>query len=41
MTRTLGAAETIGVRAMLAHALDEGGAAFYLRHGVERSPTDL
>lgn len=40
MTRTLAAAETIGVRAMLVHAVDEEAAAFYLRHGLEASPTD-
>ena len=40
MMRTLAAAETIGVRAMLVHAVDEDAAAFYLRHGLEASPTD-
>jgi GNAT superfamily N-acetyltransferase len=40
MIRTLAAAETIGVRAMLVHAVDEDAAAFYLRHGLEASPTD-
>jgi GNAT superfamily N-acetyltransferase len=40
MTRTLAAAETIGVRAMLVHAIDQDTAAFYLRHGLEASPTD-
>ena len=30
MTRTLAAAETIGVRAMLVHAIDQDTAAFYL-----------
>lgn len=40
MARTLAAAETIGVRAMIVHAIDEEAAAFYLRHGLERSPTD-
>ncbi|HJS97097.1 MAG TPA: GNAT family N-acetyltransferase [Solirubrobacteraceae bacterium] len=40
MTRTLAAAETIGVRAMLVHAIDQDTAAFYLRHGLEVSPTD-
>ena len=32
MTRTLAASETIGVRAMLVHAIDEDARAFYLRH---------
>jgi GNAT superfamily N-acetyltransferase len=40
MMRTLAAGETIGIRAMLAHAIDEDAAAFYLRHGFEPSPTD-
>ena len=40
MTRTPAAADTIGVRAMLVHAIDQNAAAFYLRHGLEASPTD-
>jgi GNAT superfamily N-acetyltransferase len=40
MLRTLAASETIGVRAMLVHAADEEARAFYLRHGLEPSPTD-
>jgi GNAT superfamily N-acetyltransferase len=40
MIRTLAAAEAIGVRTMLVHAVDEVAAAFYLRHGLEASPTD-
>jgi GNAT superfamily N-acetyltransferase len=40
MTRTLTASETIGVPAMLVHAIDEDARAFYLRHGLEPSPTD-
>ena len=40
MTRTLAAADTIGVRAMLVHAIDETARAFYLHHGLEPSPTD-
>jgi len=40
MTRTLAAAETIGVRAMLVHAIDQDAAGFYLRHGLEPSPTE-
>jgi len=40
MMRTLAASETIGVRAMLVHAADEEARAFYLRHGLESSPTD-
>ena len=40
MTRTVAAADTIGVRAMLVHAIDETARAFYLRYGLEPSPTD-
>lgn len=40
MLRTLTAAETIGVRAMLVHAQDENARRFYLKHGLEPSPTD-
>ena len=40
MLRTLAAAETIGARAMLVHAIDEQAVAFYLRHGFEPSPTE-
>lgn len=40
MTRTLAASRTIGVRAMLVHALDDEARAFYLRHGLEPAPTD-
>ncbi|MDQ2759665.1 MAG: GNAT family N-acetyltransferase [Actinomycetota bacterium] len=40
MSRTLTAAETIGVRAMLVHAIDNHARDFYLRHGLELSPTD-
>lgn len=40
MLRTLSASETVGVRAMLVHAIDEEARAFYLRHGLEPAPTD-
>jgi GNAT superfamily N-acetyltransferase len=40
MMRTLSAAETIGVRAMLIHAIDDQARRFYLRHGLEPSPSD-
>jgi hypothetical protein len=40
MTRTLAASETIGVRAMLVHAIDNEAREFYIRHGLEPSPTD-
>jgi GNAT superfamily N-acetyltransferase len=40
MTRTVGASEAIGVRAMLVHAADENARRFYVRHGLESSRTD-
>jgi GNAT superfamily N-acetyltransferase len=40
MTRTLAAADTIGVRALLVHAIDDQARAFYLHHGLRPSPTD-
>jgi GNAT superfamily N-acetyltransferase len=40
MMRTLATSEMIGVRAMLVHAADEEARGFYLRHGLEPSPTD-
>ena len=40
LLRTVQAADTIGVRAMLIHALDEEAAAFYARYGFARSPMD-
>ncbi len=40
MLRTLTAAQTIGVRAMLVHAQDDDARRFYLRHGLEPSPSD-
>jgi len=38
--RVIHAAETIGVRALLVHALSEEARAFYLRLGLEASPLD-
>lgn len=40
MMRTLAASGTVGVRAMLVHAIDQPARAFYLRYGLEPSPTD-
>ena len=40
LLRTVQAADTIGVRAMLIHALDEEAAAFYEKYGFARSPID-
>lgn len=36
--RSLQAAELIGVRALMCHAIDDEAAAFYLKHGFVRSP---
>lgn len=38
--RVLGAADTIGIRAMLVHAISEEAAAFYRALGFEPSPLD-
>ena len=38
--RTVAAAETIGVRAILVHAISEGAKAFYEKHGFRASPLD-
>jgi GNAT superfamily N-acetyltransferase len=38
--RVMHAAETIGIRALLVHALSEEARAFYLRLGLEVSPLD-
>jgi GNAT superfamily N-acetyltransferase len=38
--RSVQAAELIGVRAMLCHAIDDEAKAFYLKHGFAESPTD-
>jgi len=40
MTRTAAAAGRFGIRALLMHALHDEARAFYLRHGLEPSPTD-
>lgn len=40
LRRCLGAAETIGARAVLVHALDDSAAEFYERFGFVRSPLD-
>jgi len=40
MLRTLAAAGTIGVRALLVQAIDDDARNFYLRYGFEASPTD-
>ena len=40
MLRTLTAAESIGVRALIVHARDRRAADFYARHGFALSPTD-
>jgi GNAT superfamily N-acetyltransferase len=40
MSRAVAAAEEIGIRALLVHALGGEAAGFYVRHGFEPSPTD-
>jgi GNAT superfamily N-acetyltransferase len=40
MLRTLSAADEVGIRVLLVHAIDERAAAFYERHGFEASATD-
>jgi GNAT superfamily N-acetyltransferase len=40
MLRALAASQTVGIRAMLVHALDAHARAFYLHHGLEPSPSD-
>jgi len=40
LMRVLNAAEQIGVRAVLVHALDEPARNFYLKHGFYESPTN-
>jgi GNAT superfamily N-acetyltransferase len=40
MLRTLSAADAVGIRVLLVHAIDDGARAFYERHGFEASPTD-
>jgi len=40
LSRALTAAEAIGARAMLVHAIDEDAVAFYRRLGFEQSPLD-
>ena len=40
MTRSIRAAELIGVRALLSHAIDADAKTFYLKHGFIESPLD-
>lgn len=40
ITRTIQAAEHVGIRAMLVHALHNEARTFYTHHGFEPSPTD-
>jgi GNAT superfamily N-acetyltransferase len=40
LLRVLGAADAIGLRAVLVHAKDDEARAWYERHGFEPSPTD-
>lgn len=41
MLRTVSAADALGIRVLLVHAIDDTARAFYDRHGFEASPTDL
>lgn len=40
MLRTLSAAESMGIRVLLVHAIDTQARSFYEHHGFEASPTD-
>lgn len=40
MLRTVSAADALGIRVLLVHAIDDAARAFYERHGFEASPTD-
>jgi hypothetical protein len=40
MRRALTAAEQVGIRVLVVHALDERAAAFYARQGLAPSTTD-
>ena len=40
LLRIVGAAEEIGIRAVLVHTLDENARTFYLKHGFYESPTN-
>jgi GNAT superfamily N-acetyltransferase len=40
MLRALSVAEEVGVRLLLAHALNDSARAFYMKFGFEESPTD-
>jgi predicted N-acetyltransferase YhbS len=40
ISRAIGAAETIGVRAILVHAISDGAKAFYEKHGFRSSPIE-
>ena len=40
IVRTLQVADQVGVRALLAHSLDQRAAEFYARHDFQPSPTD-
>jgi GNAT superfamily N-acetyltransferase len=40
MLRALNASESMGVRVLIVHAIEDGARRFYERHGFEPSPTD-
>jgi hypothetical protein len=40
MRRSVAAAERVGIRALVVHAIDERARAFYSKHGLSSSSTD-
>jgi hypothetical protein len=40
MRRSVAAAERVGIRALVVHAIDERARAFYSKHGLRSSSTD-
>jgi GNAT superfamily N-acetyltransferase len=40
MRRSVGAAERVGIRALVVHAIDKQASAFYERHGLTAAPSD-
>lgn len=40
MGRSAAAAERVGIRALVVHAIDERARTFYERHGLSSSPSD-
>ena len=40
LLRAVSASEEVGIRLLLAHALNDSARAFYVKFGFEKSPTD-